>query len=225
MAERFRAALTDLTVSGATTKTVIDTPQRLLWRRFPPQVPQVPADVDLVTITAGGNDLSYLATMLTQAYAGLLADHRLTRPLGSRMARGGVARPAVEDVDRAAQGLVDIVAAVGRRAPSARIILVDYLTILGPATPRGREAPFDGRIRDSLRELGEEVARAFCVAAERSGAELVAVGELSRGHVVGSAEPWVQGFTVGSAGAFHPNVAGMRAVSDAIVDHLHAALR
>lgn len=54
------------------------------------------------------------------------------------------------------------------------------------------------------------------------GAELVSVVDHSSAHVLGSAQPWVQGFSVASAGAFHPNATGMAAVSDAIMNHLAA---
>lgn len=62
LAERLGAELTDLTVSGATTATILDRPQRTVrgcW--FPPQADGIPADADLGTITAGGNDLGYMA--------------------------------------------------------------------------------------------------------------------------------------------------------------------
>jgi lysophospholipase L1-like esterase len=52
LADALGAQLTDLTVSGATTSTILDTSQRV-----PPQLTQLPADADLVLITAAGNDL------------------------------------------------------------------------------------------------------------------------------------------------------------------------
>ncbi len=128
VAARFGAELTDLTVSGATTATILDTPQRLLWHRFPPQVPQVPADADLVTVTAGGNDVGYLATMVRLGFAGLLRRRFVTRPLAPLLARGGVTRPSREALDAAVAGLVAVVAAARERAPQARVLLVDYLT-------------------------------------------------------------------------------------------------
>ena len=58
LATTLGADLTDLTVSGATTANILDEPQ--LSRtgvRYPPQVSGLPAEADLVTVTAGGNDL------------------------------------------------------------------------------------------------------------------------------------------------------------------------
>ena len=130
LARRLGARLTDLTVSGATTATVIDTEQRMLWWRLPPQVPQVPQDVDLVTVTAGGNDLDYVGSMIRLAYAGLLGRYAIGRPVSRLLARGGIPRPDDGDLRRATTGLVAIVAAVRERAPDTRVLLVDYLTIL-----------------------------------------------------------------------------------------------
>src|SRR5438067_9178958 len=43
LAERLGAGLTDLTVSGATTATILEQSQRTLRHRFPPQLSGVPA--------------------------------------------------------------------------------------------------------------------------------------------------------------------------------------
>jgi lysophospholipase L1-like esterase len=213
--------LTDLTVSGATTATVIDTEQRMLWWRFPPQVPQVPRDVDLVTVTAGGNDLDYVGSMIRLAYAGLLGRWAIGRPVSRRLARGGVPRPDDGDLRRATAGLVAIVAAVRERAPDARVLLVDYPTILGPDAAWTRATPFDPGTRDGLREVGRLLAVVFRTAAQESGAELVAVSELGAEVRAGAAEPWVRGFLpLAPTSSFHPTLTGMRAVADAIADHL-----
>ena len=49
------------------------------------------------------------------------------------------------------------------------------------------------------------------------------MSERSRGHGLGSADAWVSDF-IGdlrrTVGSFHPNVAGMRAVADILVQHL-----
>ena len=70
LAQKYGARLTDLSVSGATTPTILDTEQRVLWHRFAPQVDGVPTDADLVTITAGGNDLNYVGSLMKAGYAG-----------------------------------------------------------------------------------------------------------------------------------------------------------
>ncbi len=223
LAARLGAELTDLTVSGATTDTIIDTPQRSGNSVFPPQVQGLPADADLVTITAGGNDLRYAGSMIKFGLAGRLSGSLLTRPLGALVGRGEVPRPDAADLDRATHGLARIVDAVRARAGGARVLLVDYVTVIGPATVPSPEAPFDSATLDALRRLGDNVTEVFAAAAERSGAELVRVSERSRDHALGSAEPWVTGLPARLrtiAGAFHPNAAGMAGIADTIIDYL-----
>jgi hypothetical protein len=60
VADRLGATLTDATVSGATTATILDEPHRVRRRVFPPQIESVHGVTELVTVTVGGNDLGYL---------------------------------------------------------------------------------------------------------------------------------------------------------------------
>ncbi|MBD9729867.1 SGNH/GDSL hydrolase family protein [Streptomyces caniscabiei] len=225
LAERLDAALTDLTISGSTTETITSTPQRFLFRTFAPQLDGLPADADLVTITVGGNDLHYISSMVRLGLAGRFSSRPLTRPLGAVVKRRGVPRPSKDDIDRTAAGLAQVVKEVRGRAKGARVLLVDYLTVVGPDTGYGRATPFDAATLADFRRLGGHVADVFTRAATRTGAELVGMGELSRDHALGSPQPWVTGLPErlsGSSlrGAFHPNSAGMQAVADAIADHL-----
>jgi hypothetical protein len=65
------------------------------------------------------------------------------------------------------------------------------------------------------------VTDAFATAAENSGADLVTVSTTSRDHALGSAAPWVTGFSMRMRPVpFHPNATGMQAVADAIMKHL-----
>jgi lysophospholipase L1-like esterase len=180
--------------------------------------------VDLVTVTAGGNDLHYLGSLSSAAYGAWLAARPLTRSLGQRMRAKATATPPTEDdVAKATAGLVEIVAAVRDRAPSARVVLVNYLTIIGTGTTRSRMAPFTDAEFALFRTVAGQVHTSFAAAAEQSGAELVDVTATSDAHAVGSAEPWVQGFTglrKGESALFHPTPRGMRAVSDAVLEHL-----
>ena len=220
LADAFGAELTDLTVSGATVATILDQPQRVARSTYPPQITGVPEDADLVTVTVGGNDLGYLATMLRLAWANHLRNRWLTRPLGRRLGQGAV---PVRDPDVVVDGLRGIVEAVRTRAPGARVVLVDYLTVLEENTVLGPEAPFTPAQRTALRALGRRVCGAFAMAAQATGADLVAASELSAGHGVGTAQPWVNGFAANPRrvpSTFHPNADGMRAVADELVRRL-----
>lgn len=226
VASALGAELTDATVSGATTETILRRSQGVWPFRFAPQIQAIPrhADVDLVTITAGGNDLRYLGSMTSAAYGSWLAARPLTRQLGRRIrAKATAVPPTAADVEATTAGLVGIVDAVRDRTPSARVLLVDYLTIIGTQTTQSRLAPFTPAEFAHFRTVAAQVREAFVQAAHQSSAELVDVTAMSDAHAVGSEEPWVQGFTglrKGDAALFHPTADGMRAVSGAVLEHL-----
>jgi lysophospholipase L1-like esterase len=223
LAERLEAHLTDLTVSGATTDTIIDTPQRLFTHVFPPQLQGLPADADLVTITAGGNDLQYAGSLIRFGVAGWLSGRPLSRPLGALFARRGVPQPSADSVAEAARDLARIVTAARGKAPAARVLLVDYVAAIGPATRPGPGVPFDNATLDALRQLSEKVTELFARAADLSAADLVLASERSREHALGSPQPWVTGLPSSLRGlpaAFHPNADGMCGIADTIVDYL-----
>ena len=216
----------DATVSGATTDTILRTSQRRGGRRFPPQIesldPRKP--VDVVTITAGGNDLDYLGSVIRAALAGRLSRRFATAPV-ARWLRSHDDRARSDAVAMVADGLIEVIEAVSARAPRARIVLVDYLTIIGPETRASERLPFAAGDLSRLRDRADVLAHAFRRAESASRAELVAVSALSETHGFDAAAPWVNGLNadfpfrrLGSS--FHPNAEGMRAVSEAVVRHL-----
>jgi lysophospholipase L1-like esterase len=139
LADSFGAKLTDLTVSGATTSTLLDVSQRVLMTTFAPQVKGIAVDADVITITAGGNDLNYIASIGKAAVHGWL--HRRV-PLPSPVSD--------EAIEKAIDGLTRVAEAARHTAPAARILLVDYLTVLGEQTTLGPQAPFGPEILTAL---------------------------------------------------------------------------
>ncbi len=223
LAEALGASLTDLTVSGATTASILSEPQLLPFGgTVPPQLDGLPADADLVTVTAGGNDLQYIGSMLFTALRRVVPGN----PMLQTMAAGfpqGIPDPGDAEISAAADGLASIVAAVREKAPEARVVLVDYLTIVGPdALAMGAE-PFTGDELYSFARIGVAVEQAFVRAAEWTGADLVRASALSVAHGLSTVEPWVAPFSPtlsGIPGSFHPNGNGMRAVAEAVAAHL-----
>lgn len=236
VAERLGAHLTDATVSGATTVTILDTGQRVGVRRFPRQIDAVTTDTDLVTVTAGGNDLGYLGAVVSTALLGRMADRRLTRPL-ARVLRAS--RPLVPVTDgqeeAAAAGLARVVGAVRDQAPGVRVVLVDYLPIFtddvttGEVTTdevtTGARGPFRSGEVAHFRGVASALSRALWTAADRSGADLVPASAFGPGRRAASSGPLVNGVQPvrRSSSSFHPTAAGMAVVADAVLERLDRA--
>ena len=217
-ATRLGAELVDLTVSGATTATILDQPQTTISGKvFEPQIEGVPRNADVVTVTAGGNDLDYTGSMLFAAFRRLAPAHPVNRYLAP-MFPHGLQEPSAEMVERAESGLVRIVEGVSARTDGARVVLVDYLTVVGSGTSGG--TVFDDAERDLFLGMRTALEGAYERAAERSGAELLRVSGLSRDHGLDSPEPWVTGLLTKpavSAGSFHPNALGMERVAEELL--------
>lgn len=217
LARMIGAELTDLTVSGATTSTILDTPQRVGWVKFGPQIASMPADADLVLVTAGGNDLNYLGSAMK-----LAAYFTLDRFTNGRLRRW---RPAamptvtVEQRSTATAGLARIVTESRRRAPGARVVLVDYLPIVGEMTVPFEDVPFDAASVEAMASVHEALNGVFADAADRAGGEVVHASQLGLAHELGSTSSWIQPLQplYRWPSSFHPNSEGMKAVASALL--------
>jgi lysophospholipase L1-like esterase len=210
IAQRHKLNLVDVSCSGATTLDV-------LYRREygqPPQIEAVDAATRLVTITIGGNDVSYMANVIAS----------------SCLTRGGNAlrcRPTAEaDVDRVFTELearmTAVVDATRGRAPNAAIVLVDYFTIVPETGACPTLMPLsEAQIRGAAtvaRRLLEITARV----AEQRHVHLVRLSSASAPHNVCSRDPWIQGFAPRNdwpgfrTPPYHPNPQGMIGAADTI---------
>jgi lysophospholipase L1-like esterase len=210
VAEQLNLNLVDVTFSGATTAHVLAERQRSAQ----PQVDALEGSEELVTITIGGNDVGYVPLLMA---ASLPAIARRVPPLAGivrELFDRDARERALEDV---ADSLHAVGTAVRRRAPRARVIFVDYLTLLPaegvPAAPLSAEHADLGRL------VAARLEDVTAVAAQATGCELVRAGQASRAHHGWSAEPWAvaAGLPLPWRPApFHPNAAGMRVVADLI---------
>jgi len=210
VAERLNLDLVDVTFSGATTAHVLTDHQR----GAPRQIAALNGSESLVTVTIGGNDVGYVPLLMAASLPRLA---RRVPLLGGRISE----LLDRDSRDRALAAAFDSLCAVGtalrQRAAEARILFVDYLTILPPA---GTPAP---PLSEADADLGRHVAatleRLTADAAAATGCDVVRAGAASRRHHAWSAEPWTTRPAVplpGRAAPLHPNGAGMRAVAELI---------
>ncbi|KAJ5714023.1 uncharacterized protein N7483_011204 [Penicillium malachiteum] len=226
LAKELDAELTDLSVSGATLLNITTTPQNAIFSKdvFEPQILSVPTDADIITLTAGGNDIGYIGDMMFDAgkatTVGMVANCiiQAAKPIMSIFCR-----PAEKSTPLTPEGLSqrlgETLDAIHERAPNAHIYLVEYLAILGPITKPAIDIPFNQERIDHHSQVASALQNAFATAADTRSewCERVPIHELSSDHVLGSKEPWVGGFALSSLFrggiVLHPNLDGMKAIA------------
>lgn len=115
---------------------------------------------------------------------------------------------------------------VHRRAPHATLVFIDYTTIL----PEGDGCPDRLPLSDQELAQGRSVAAALAQAtrqaAQDNGAMLIRASELTRGHNVCAADPWVfdwafpRAFLGFGPYAYHPTVKAMAVIAGALDQRL-----
>jgi hypothetical protein len=109
--------------------------------------------------------------------------------------------------------------AVRARAPHARIILVQYVT-LAPEEDCPA-ATLQPQHFAAARNLARGLARTSERAAQRAGAEVLPIDQLSLGHTPCDVQPWAHGYSQGYDAAqgmpWHPNAAGHAAIAAELV--------
>lgn len=213
VAEKLGLSLVDVTYSGATTANVLTDPQH----GAPPQVEALDGSEDLVTVTIGGNDAGYVPLLFA---AGLPRLARSLPLLGGRLREH--LDPTARDraLVEVAESLKEVGRMVRQRSPRAKVLFVDYLTLLPPAGAAPPLADVDvalgRRVADTLERLTGE-------AAADTGCEWVRVAQASREHHAWSERPWTMKPTKfglpmpGRPAPLYPSAAGMRAVADLVV--------
>jgi lysophospholipase L1-like esterase len=207
--------LEDRTCSGATTQDVLMGGQGGL----PAQIDAVAPGTRLVTVTVGGNDVFYMRNLWAWSCDGAPG-------VVGTFLRLRVCNAAPPDrVEAAFAGLEaqlrEIVRQARVRAPGVRVIFVDYVTVL-PEHGMCARAPMNAAQYDMARAVARRLLEMTHKVAVETHAGLVRASELTRGHDVCSADPWLTGFafTRGVDGfgtlPYHPTQASMDAVARAL---------
>lgn len=216
VAAALRLDLTDVTYSGATTANILDEPQN----GAAPQVRALRGDECLVTITIGGNDIGYVPSLMAASLPRVVRRLPLIGPKLRDLLDPSARERALGELPGSLRAVGDT---VRTRAPQARVLFIDYLTLLPPAgQPAPPLAPEDA---DLGRHLADRLREITAAAAKATGCEMVAAADASSGHHAWSAQPWTVGARLPvprSPAPFHPNAAGMAAVADLVVSRVRS---
>lgn len=220
-AARLGFSLRDVTFSGATTDDILRGTSRLAA-----QLAAVTSAARLVTITAGGNDIGYLPAL---TLASLPWPLRSLPAVRRRVAQFTMPTTMDDRFLGLTASLTRIVRELRDRAPTAEIVLVDYLTILPPETSTDRrlDVLHSSRQGDLVRwgrDVASRLTQTFEKVAAAEGCTFLNVAESSRGHHAWSLDPWTRRFHPSLRGGapYHPNAEGMAAVAEMLVQRIGA---
>lgn len=185
--------LTDVSCGGATTANILDTPQN----GAAPQLAAVGADTALVTVTIGGNDITYSAS--TGRCGNAKPEDRCAAQLDqARIAALGAELPG---------RLAAVLDAIRAKAPKAVIVMVTYPRVVPPAAERCAAVGLTNDDANYFAEMGRQLEEAMAGAAKAKQMLVADPYLLSAGHgpcADGDAR-WVNGAVpAGSGAAFHP---------------------
>ena len=215
------AEFRDPSCSGAETEDMT-APQNVSPGPNPPQLDSLSAETALVTLTIGGNDIGF-SSIAEDCFS---PTPNSGSPCKDQYTAGGqdeISRRIAETAPKVAAVLDGIRA----RSPQALVYVVNY-SALFPHTGPGcyPQMPVaDGDV-PYLRAKQEELNAMLAQQAAAKGARLVDVYSASVGHDA-CAPPllrWVEPYVPASAAApLHPNLIGMRAFADLVVQEMAAA--
>lgn len=227
LADRLNADLVDLSVSGATLLNIINTPQVANGNTFPPQIEGVPRDADIILVLGGGNDMAYIGGLFLEHTWLMGAVGLIGRIKGSP----ALAQPEAADEDEVIKRFGETLDALHAKAPNARVIVVEYLTLLGDDVKAGVNVPFDVERLEYHRAKATQLQRATRAVVDKrpDWCELVKTSDMSKSHGIGSTEPWVYSNTafemVTGRTWYHPNAEGHRAVAQALYERINGKSR
>jgi lysophospholipase L1-like esterase len=218
LAETLNAELMDLSSSGATLENILNVPQSVLWGSLPPQLENLPPDTDIVTVTAGGNDLGYGSGMISDSVAALTGPARVAFEISESY--------EAIDIPTLQARLTAVIDKIKTTAPKATIYLVEYLNVFGACTRPELDTPLNKQRLEWYMRQGQNMSVVYRQVAEGCDrVEVIPMSELSKGHEVGSETPWITAFDMlqmmqGKAVPYHPNAAGHQAAAEALFERI-----
>lgn len=186
--------VTNAACSGNTTQDVVAA-----------QLLQLNKTTQLVTITAGGNNLGF-GDIVTNCGS---ADPARA----AACARASATATALLVSGQLARDVAAMIQSVHAAAPNAKIVVTGYPYLFDPFNldPTDPMTPFIYQATALADRLNESIA------AGAAGAQYVDVRTAFAGHGINSENPWINGAT-GSPDSFHPNAKGYWAYYTALRD-------
>lgn len=214
VAERWKARLTDVTCSGATTADLA-AGQHGAQAQYAALRP----DTDLVTVSIGGNDGVPFSTVL-KTCAELSKSDPQGAPCRSHFTAGGSDR-LLQGVAETAPKISEVINTIHRRSPKAKVLVVGYPSIF-PDSGVGctsRSAPFSAGDFAYLRDTDKALNTMLAQRARTGGAAYIDTYTPTIGHDMcrPAEDRWIENLAPETPAApAHPNARGEAAMADAV---------
>ncbi len=207
---------TDVSCSGATTKNMLE-PQPFNGETNAPQFVALNADVDLVTVGIGGNDVPFAELVSACGQRDAL------RPTGSPC-KDHFTVDGVDTTDAkiaaVAPKLAGVIQGIRSRAPRARVLVVGYPVLLPPSKGCWPGVPLSSGDVPWLDDFEKRLNAMIAQQAQANGAEFVDTYASSVGHDMckPSGTKWVEGLVpTENVSPAHPNAAGARNMANQVI--------
>ncbi|MDP9402972.1 MAG: SGNH/GDSL hydrolase family protein [Actinomycetota bacterium] len=206
--------LRDVSCSGAQT-VHLTSPQRVAGGVNPPQLDALDAGTRLVTVGISGNDIGF-AEILRNCFSPV----PVGTPCQRRYVAGGQDRISAR-IAQTAPRVAAVIAAIHRRSPRARVLVVGYPSILPDRGPGCWPVmPVTAADVPYLRAKNIELNAMLAKQAAANGATFVDTYTPSVGHDACAlpGRRWVEPVVpVSPAAPVHPNAAGMAGIARAVL--------
>lgn len=214
-------SFTDVSCSGADTSNMT-APQDVPLGSNPPQLDALTPDTDLVTLGIGGNDSGVFGT-LTGTCPELRASDPTGNPCQQQFTVDGVDTIKAE-LAQTRDDIAAVLTEIHARAPQANVLVIGYPRIAPSSGTCPDILPFADGDYAWLNSVEEALNEAISSAAAADGkTSYVDTYTPSLGHDACAAAPWINGQNTNllAAAAYHPFLAGMTGIEQAIYASLN----
>jgi lysophospholipase L1-like esterase len=187
-----------------------------------PQFDALDEDVDLVTLTIGGNDFGLFSQLLFACLPASAAEQKQAVSCRQSLAASGKDEELLDQIAKIQDRVEATTRGILDRAPQARVVVVNYPQLLPDRGACPELIPLPAGAYAFVTELNRALSDAVRLGGKAGGAQVVDFYRASKGHDICSDEPWVNGIQTDPdrALALHPFAEGQRAVADLVLARL-----